>query len=564
MTQANSRMTLLETARRAGLKRSAARVRRIFLLRVVYPHLAARLYPRRAVQIYAPQNFPIPDATEGWTGTVRLLNREPFSMRTPVDWNANPTGHTLWQFRLHEWEWAYPLIQCARTERNARAELEALLQDYFKHVSPAHYTAYEPYPLSRRLVVWCAALCVLSARGGGGAFADTLAQEMDRGARMLADNIEHDLDNNHVVANALALACVGTLLGQPYVKKGFALLWEQLGLQVRADGVHVENSTMYHFLVWRDASMAVMLARAYGFEIPNDCAARLKGMCAFLDAVRYPDGSFPLLNDSVSDELAQYDGLAARRQDWARTDARNKRDDRQDALLFPQAGYGVLRAQGTHVVFDAGVLGPTYCPGHGHADTLSFTLFALGRARIVDAGTFQYQAGEWRDYFRGTAAHNTLGVDGLDSSQVSGSFRVGRMAQAKFWTEGAGEALALCGEHDGYTRLAEPVTHTRRIRLRDPGLLVIQDEIRGRGAHNFVLRFHLAPDASVILKDGKAQVRFEDDVRMEIGFLKVNGVVGVAEGWYSPTWYTKVPAKVVELKWRGEPPYGIETTILVN
>ena len=56
---------------------------------------------------------------------------------------------------------------------------------------------------------------------------------------------------------------------------------------------------------------------------------------------------------------------------------------------------------------------------------------------IVDAGVFEYQAGMWRDFMRGTAAHNTLLVDGQDQSEVWGSFRVGRRARvhARYWAQ---------------------------------------------------------------------------------------------------------------------------------
>lgn len=556
--------TLLETARRAGLRRSVARVRRIFFLRILYPRLAGRFYPRRVVPLVSPHVFPafLPQTLVRWDGTVRLVNTEPFALRAPVDWDANPIGHTLWAFRLHEWEWALALIQQAQTEPTAAVELAALLEDYVARVPCGHRIAFEPYPLSRRLVVWCQALCVLSAAQHDSHLLQALASEMDRGARMLADNVEHDLDNNHVIANANALASVGTLLAQSYGRTGFALLWEQLRFQVRADGVHVENSTTYHFLVWRDALEAYLLARRYGIDIPNDIPPRIKAMQVFLDAVRFPDGTFPMLNDSVQDELQGYGALVAEFKDAFEIHSVAKSDFQTESAHspFPDSGYAILRADDTQLVFDAGVLGPAYCPGHGHADTLSFELVARGRPRIVDSGTYQYQAGEWRDYFRGTAAHNTLQVDGLDSSEVSGSFRVGRMANARMWTE----RDWVCGEHDGYTRLREPITHARKLQLCDANTLVIHDEIRGRGTHAYALRFHLAPGARATIAERTARIRFEDDAVIEMKISDRNVTMQVGDGWYSPTWYTKVPVPVVELKWRGEPPYELETIIRLS
>lgn len=549
----NNWRSLVLTAQRAGVRRTLTRLRRIFILRLLYPRFAERLYPLRAVtlkrtladDVLASRYTP----SEIWNGQVRLLNTPAFEMRLPVDWNANPIQHTLWQFRLHEWEWAFPLIHHAGQDAGAAVELVALLKDYLQNVPLGHPTAYEPYPLSRRLVVWCEALRVLDASHTDNAFVQTLASELDRGARMLANNLEFDLTNNHLIANAKALAFVGTLLEQTYGVSGLNLLWDQLASQVRADGGHVENSTTYHFLVRRDAAETCALAREFGIEVPNDVATRVALMGEFLDTLQYPDGTFPLLNDSVQDELPT---------------ARPSRSPKT-SKVFRESGYARLSNANTHLIFDAGALGPTYCPGHGHADTLSFELFAFGHSRILDPGTYQYQAGAWRDYFRGTAAHNTLQVDGLDSSEVSGSFRVGRMANARVWQEDEW----LCGEHDGYTRLNEPITHTRKIRLQDENVILIQDEIRGRGTHDYALRFHLAPDAIATTdhrrrasdSGSSATIQFGDGVKMIIEMSGAAGTIEIVDGWTSPTWYTKIAAPVVEWKWRGDAPFRVETRI---
>lgn len=560
LLQLDNLRSLYLTAARAGVRRTLARVRRILMLRIVYPRFGERLYPLRAVAL-APLERPAKTpllarcaSSEVWDGRITLLNTPAIEMRVPVDWNANPIQHTLWQFRLHEWEWALPLIRRAEDDEGAANELVGLIQDYLQNVPLRHATAFEPYPLSRRLVVWCEALWVLKARVGHAAFVEFLAAEMDRGARMLANNLEYDLSNNHLIANAKALAFVGMLLAQPYGEKGLRLFWEELRSQVRSDGGHVENSTTYHFLVWRDAVETCELASQYGVEIPKDATARIEAMCVFLVEIRYHDGSFPLLNDSVEDELREYESVA-RLSKVSSDDSIGK-----TAKVLGDSGYAVLRDTDTQLVFDAGALGPSYCPGHGHADTLSFELFAFGRLRIGDGGTFQYQAGEWRDYFRGTAAHNTLQVDGLDSSEVSGSFRVGRMANARLWTEGEW----VCGEHDGYMRLREGIVHTRKIQAQDRNLYLIHDEIRGRGTHDYALRFHLAPNAQATVLRNAVTAQFDDKVRMEIEIAGAGGTIEIADGWVSPTWYTKFAAQVVEWKWRGEPPFAIETRIRIK
>ena len=68
-------------------------------------------------------------------------------------------------------------------------------------------------------------------------------------------------------------------------------------------------------------------------------------------------------------------------------------------------------------MFDCGPLGEG---NHGHLDCLSFELAAHGRSLVVDPGRYTYsEAGEtnWRVHFRGTAAHNTVCVDGRNQTR---------------------------------------------------------------------------------------------------------------------------------------------------
>ena len=68
-------------------------------------------------------------------------------------------------------------------------------------------------------------------------------------------------------------------------------------------------------------------------------------------------------------------------------------------------------------------LGYLSIAAHGHADALSFTLSVGGNEILIDPGTFAYHTQKrWREYFRGTSAHNTLRVDGADQSVPGGNF----------------------------------------------------------------------------------------------------------------------------------------------
>ena len=74
-------------------------------------------------------------------------------------------------------------------------------------------------------------------------------------------------------------------------------------------------------------------------------------------------------------------------------------------------------------MFDCGPLGEG---NHGHFDALSFELAAHGRSLVVDPGRYTYSEAvdaidgvNWRPHFRGTAAHNTVCVDGRSQTRYA-------------------------------------------------------------------------------------------------------------------------------------------------
>ena len=54
--------------------------------------------------------------------------------------------------------------------------------------------------------------------------------------------------------------------------------------------------------------------------------------------------------------------------------------------------------------------------GHSHSDTLSLVVTSGDHEVLIDSGTYSYMDPEWRELFRGSSAHNTIRIDGLDQA----------------------------------------------------------------------------------------------------------------------------------------------------
>jgi hypothetical protein len=230
---------------------------------------------------------------------------------------------------------------------------------------------------------------------------------------------------------------------------------------------------------------------------------------------------------------------------------------------FPQGGYYILGDRfetpgEVRLVADAGPLGYQAIAAHGHADALSFTLSLGGNEFLVDPGTFAYHTDpQWRSYFRGTSAHNTVRIDGEDQSESGGKFMWLRKANAACsqWRPAADEDY-FEGWHDGYLRLDDPVMHRRSIRLRkNERRIVIEDTLQMEGEHEVELFFHWSDRCAIepmrdtfeVHQDGHAARIHMPQMPGHICELLVANMDPVG-GWISRRFDVRKPAPTI--RWR--------------
>ena len=468
----------------------------------------------RKVRRVSPDTSPAPQlrARGHWTAPAkreaswlsptrrRFLNLE-CEILTSADWNATDASK-LWLYNLHYFE------DLLATDGHLRETWHNEgLERWIEENPPGTGNGWEPYPLSLRIVNW------IKWSLAGHPLSVRVRHSLAVQVRFLRANLEHHLLGNHLFANAKALVLAGCFFEGPeadrWRAKGLALLHRELAEQMLPDGGQFERSPMYHSLFLEDLLDLFNLARTYpGLIEPgriDDWKAAAKAARQWLVLMTHPDGQLALFNDCAigvapsPEELHAY----ARRLELGPISLPSK-----GIHQLHTSGFLRYDSESACAILDVGEIGPSYLPGHAHADTLSFELSLYGERALVDSGTSLYEIGEERLRQRSTAAHNTVMVDGADSSEVWSSFRVARRASAHGLVvdEVDGQLRVRCG-HDGFMRLPGRVYHSREWVFAERQL-AIKDRVDGRfeRAESFL---HLHPsltpseDGVLALPDGR-------------------------------------------------------------
>lgn len=474
-----------------------------------------------------------------------------------------------------------------------------------------------PYPLgvhwtsslelAVRLVNWAFAWQLLGGENSplfsgadGEAFRDRWLANVYQHCHFIAGYFSrHSSANNHLFGEYMGLFVAS--LNWPcweesrrWAALAQAGLEEEAIRQNYADGVNKEQAIYYQHEVMDMMLICHLVAAANGISFSAAFMQRLERLADFVHSLMDVNGNIPMIGDADDAEMVRI----AYAPDWnryrsllcscallfGRADLKAKAGnfDAKNALLFgeagvelwqelsgagtdtprrefPQGGYWVLgdqfgRPNEVRAVVDAAPLGYLSIAAHGHADALSLMLSVGGMPFLIDPGTFAYHTQKkWRDYFRGTSAHNTVRIDGQDQSVIGGNFMWLAKAKANCeqWSSDEG-CDQFVGSHDGYMRLGDPVLHRRTIDFdKTARVFTVIDEVSCQATHEVELFWHFAPGCSVSLS-AKQVTASHGAQRLLMDFYGDESVADLVQGddsaplgWYSETFDSKVPCVVI-------------------
>lgn len=452
---------------------------------LVYYRLIRRLLPFKAVHPVADRIEAVTACFPRYQPVSWLDGRSFVFLNQPgeiaADWQA-PQQTLLWRYNLQYLDCLHSLGQ----ERSAAEQADLILHWWRVHAS-MQGVAWDPYPTSLRAVNLCKWHWQhnqdFSLIGK-----DELGALLARHYVEIRRKLEFHLQANHLFANLKALWFLQAALPGYRSQDAFWLqkqVARELGIQFDADGGHFELSPMYHRIMLWDLLDMLTVARntadlAVGIAQLEKVIERALTWC---QAMAHLDSEVAFFNDSTMGIAPKLDQLAGYSTALG-----------FEPLPAPNgaySGYWVHETADSKIICDLAAAGPGCQSGHAHADTLSFEL-SIGRQRVlVNSGISEYGTGPERIRQRSTAAHNTVVLDGKNSSDVWSGFRLGKAAQVlDLSVEQSDAELKLSAAHDGYA----PALHERQWLLAGQRL-VVKDRLDAAGEKKSY--FYLHPDIEV-------------------------------------------------------------------
>jgi Heparinase II/III-like protein/Heparinase II/III N-terminus len=381
--------------------------------------------------------------------------------------------------------------------------------------------------------------------------------------------------NTHLLGEAVALEAIGVLYpgfpaAQRWKETGARVTEQELDRQVRADGSHFEQSSSYQvyaldfFLLHRLIS---------GAEPARD--EKLRRMVEYLESLMGPSRQLPPLGDDDSgrvfglpfgcseagqaalataaslvgqDRAFHKDVLAEQAAWWLGSeilDHGETTDCKEQSRLYADSGIAVMQEAGIQIVIDGGRFGAGTA-GHSHSDTLSLIIRAGKEEILIDPGTYTYVSdAERRNWFRGTAAHNTIRMNGRDQAIPVNAFRWAEPPEVKVL---AWETTPDQDYFDGVCRYGGFEHRRRVVFLKQDLVMLVLDEIQGPPGEHLAEQFwHFAlPPQKVV--DRRYRIGRESRIWFSIaGGGQVEVAQGGEHGWRSHALGQKEPAPVLRI-----------------
>ncbi|MCP4022455.1 MAG: heparinase, partial [Desulfobacteraceae bacterium] len=418
--------------------------------------------------------------------------------------------------------------------------------------------------------------------------------------------------NNHLLAEGFGLFVAGLFFphfqeADTWLKQGKSILENECSRQILPDGGSFEYSTTYLSFVFDFFLLFKICCNSNGIEYNKTIDHQLEKSCEFVKRISDENGNIPNIGDQDSAVLVNFGlnnhenfqsilntgSILFDRPDLiadTKTDLKTflltgkmvpeqtslRRIESQSAIVLKDSGLAVIRdrVDNKEILFvgNATPLGMAPLYAHGHLDALSFYLSVDGEEIFIDPGTYLYHnSGIWREYFRSTAAHNTLRINRKDMSKQTGDFMFARpYAIIENTLDKTGGGIIWKAGHDAY-KAKEPFADVNREVCWDTrkNEFIIKDTITNQARAMIELFFHFHPECKLASREdgfkitrGNVNIDLRPDTSLQSQILQ--GSHEPVAGWYSPGFNQIMESFTIRLYGQYNAQSSFTTRICIN
>lgn len=325
----------------------------------------------------------------------------------------------------------------------------------------------------------------------------------------------------------------------------------QIKLQVYDDGLHWEQSTMYHAEVLH---YSLKLVNLESYSMPTDIKNIIYQMSEALLYQMTPTRAFEAFGDSDISNLISLLNLAAvtfkEEKFKVNDESINNMDNLYEMTVDEINIYNELTSNLPKELnfdgFDSGMFtsrnnwgidanftlftNGTMGSGHAHADNNHLSIYHEGKGIVVDSGRYTYREEDQRRVeLKSAQAHSSVIIDGLASSIPNGSWTferylkpiANRVKHKKEFHYFQGTVLSSIEPHF--------YVHTRKVMSHNLGIWFVLDDVRSQGQHSLQTFFNIEPNVQI---DSVADGLLLNNLK----FVSLDEELKINNQIYSPTY----------------------------
>lgn len=459
---------------------------------------------------------------------------EPVIFDNEIDWLYQPSDDPEWVFafnRMRFWICLGQAYAVTGDEKYASCFTKQLCHwiDTVKKDNPHNAKAWRTIEAGLRLEYWLKAMCYFK---GSPYITDDVMTKFEHSIIEHAEFIMSVYNSFNYMSNWGVLANHGLFLAgammpdtnitskernETYIRTSLNRLSQITSVQIYDDGMHWEQSTMYHNEVCHDLLDVVIIAKRNNIELPHPIEEKTRAMCYADCILQKPDGHELCMGDSddidqrdivtkgayifndpvlksCAYEMLDFDtvwdlGYEAV-EEYEKIETKNPE---HTAHALSESGHVCFRSSwnkdAVFFHFFCGTLGA----GHGHADKLHIDMFSNGEDILLDPGRYTYVDSPDRYKYKDASAHNTCTVDGRSCYTFADSWGCSSLDKAVNFSWKDGGPYAFCeGGHLGYMlNNSKPVYAQRRVLYIKSGIFVINDVFYAQDTHVYDMYYHV-------------------------------------------------------------------------